>query len=238
MLYTVFVQTFTVSEPVWLKYLQFHFISHHGSEPICALNDILVFGKSAAEDLEDQLSDEALAFTEDSRAQQPNTALDASASADRQHAQIDMPGKLEGSASGAAEPDLSSEEAVKLKHSNAAVEANAGETANKSSAWGMLMSGKAASDTIRELYAAEQASAGPHSGQQQLASAQPLHMRSAPGFPFPMSGRSLKFCSMGEFDSPPSYLCFMPVSFQCRLTQGAMLHVMQSCLACFLCSAL
>ncbi|KAL3139820.1 hypothetical protein ABBQ38_004118 [Trebouxia sp. C0009 RCD-2024] len=53
-------QVFTVAEPVWLKYIQFHFISHHGSEPICALNDVLVFGKSAAEDLEDQLSDEAL----------------------------------------------------------------------------------------------------------------------------------------------------------------------------------
>ncbi|KAL0056086.1 hypothetical protein WJX82_007604 [Trebouxia sp. C0006] len=53
-------QTFTVAEPAWLKYLQFHFLTHHGSEPMCALNDVLVFGKSAAEDLEDQLSDEAL----------------------------------------------------------------------------------------------------------------------------------------------------------------------------------
>jgi len=54
------LQTFTVAEPAWLKYLQFHFLTHHGSEPMCALNDVLVFGKSAAEDLEDQLSDEAL----------------------------------------------------------------------------------------------------------------------------------------------------------------------------------
>lgn len=161
------MQTFTVSEPVWLKYLQFHFITHHGSEPICALNDILVFGKSAAEDLEDQLSDEALAFTEDSHPQQRNTVLDASASADRQHAQVDMLGKPEGLAAGAAEPDLSAEEAANSKHSNAAVEANAGETANKSSAWETSMSGKAASDAIREPHAAEQASAGPHSGQQQ-----------------------------------------------------------------------
>lgn len=172
----MFVQTFTVSEPVWLKYLQFHFISHHGNEPICALNDILVFGKSAAEDLEDQLSDEALAFTEDSHPQQPNTAFDASASADRQQAQADMLGKPERSAAGAAEPDMLSEEAVNSKHSNAAVEANAGKTANKSSAGEMSMSGKAASDAIREPHAAEQAPAGPHSGQQQLASAQPLHM--------------------------------------------------------------
>ena len=54
------LQTFTVAEPAWLKFLQFHFLSHHGSEPMCALNDVLVFGKSAAEDLEDQLSDETL----------------------------------------------------------------------------------------------------------------------------------------------------------------------------------
>lgn len=35
-------------------------MTHHGSEPMCALNDVLVFGKSAAEDLEDQLSDNSL----------------------------------------------------------------------------------------------------------------------------------------------------------------------------------
>ena len=170
------VQTFTVSEPVWLKYLQFHFITHHGSEPICALNDILVFGKSAAEDLEDQLSNEALAFTEHSQPQQLHTALDATASADRQHAQVDMLGKSERSAAGAAGPDLSSEEALNSKHSNAAVEANAGQKANKSSALETLLSGKAASDAIREPHPAEQASAGPHSGQQQVASAQPWQM--------------------------------------------------------------
>lgn len=54
------LQAFTVPQPVWLKYLQFHFISHYGTEPICALNDILVHGKSAAEDLEDQLSASSL----------------------------------------------------------------------------------------------------------------------------------------------------------------------------------
>lgn len=54
------VQAFTVAHPVWLKYLQFHFITQYGSEPMCALNDVLVHGKSAAEDLEDQLSASAL----------------------------------------------------------------------------------------------------------------------------------------------------------------------------------
>lgn len=33
-------------------------LSHHGAEAVCALNDLCVFGKSAAEDLEDQLSSE------------------------------------------------------------------------------------------------------------------------------------------------------------------------------------
>ena len=42
--------------PAWVKYLQLHFISHHGTEAVCALNDIHVFGKSAADDLEDQLA--------------------------------------------------------------------------------------------------------------------------------------------------------------------------------------
>lgn len=50
------MQAFNVAQPVWLKYMQFHFITQYGTEPMCALNDILVHGKSAAEDLEDQLS--------------------------------------------------------------------------------------------------------------------------------------------------------------------------------------
>ena len=40
----------------WAKYLQLHFLSQYGTEPVCAINDIVVHGKSAAEDLEDQLS--------------------------------------------------------------------------------------------------------------------------------------------------------------------------------------
>ena len=159
------LQTFTVTEPVWLKYLQFHFISHHGNEPICALNDVLVFGKSAAEDLEDQLNDEAL-LTEDDHPQQPDTFLDATSAADRQPSQVDMLGKLDRPAAGPAEPDLSSEEAVHSKQSNAAVGANAGELRNKSSVSELLLSGKATCNATREQSGGEQASGGHHPGQQ------------------------------------------------------------------------
>lgn len=40
----------------WAKYLQIRFLSQYGSEPVCAVNDIVVHGKSAAQDLEDQLA--------------------------------------------------------------------------------------------------------------------------------------------------------------------------------------
>lgn len=39
-----------------MKYLQLHFLTHHGTEAVCALNDVRIFGKSAADDLEDQLA--------------------------------------------------------------------------------------------------------------------------------------------------------------------------------------
>lgn len=38
-----------------MKYLLFRFLTHHGSEPVCTVNDIAIYGKSAAEDLEDRL---------------------------------------------------------------------------------------------------------------------------------------------------------------------------------------
>ena len=53
------VQVFRLESPSWLKYLQIHQLSHYGTESVCALNDVTVFGKSAAEDLEDRLSQEA-----------------------------------------------------------------------------------------------------------------------------------------------------------------------------------
>lgn len=89
------LQTFTVAEPAWLKYLQFHFLTHHGSEPMCALNDVLVFGKSAAEDLEDQLSDEALLTdahdSADAKASEAAAPISVNGNADSQAAQARIP---------------------------------------------------------------------------------------------------------------------------------------------------
>lgn len=52
----ILLQVFKLESPVWLKYLQLRMLSHHGTEAVCALNDLCVYGKSAAEDLEDRLS--------------------------------------------------------------------------------------------------------------------------------------------------------------------------------------
>ena len=50
------MQAFRIAMPAWVKYLQLRFFSHHGAEAVCAINDVHVFGKSAADDLEDQLA--------------------------------------------------------------------------------------------------------------------------------------------------------------------------------------
>ncbi|KAI3436711.1 hypothetical protein D9Q98_006126 [Chlorella vulgaris] len=49
-------QLFTVERPLWARYLLLRFVSQHGPEAICALNGISLFGKSAVEELEDQLA--------------------------------------------------------------------------------------------------------------------------------------------------------------------------------------
>ena len=55
------VQAFRLPGDVpWAKFLQFHFQSHYGSEAVCALNDVRIFGKTASEDLEDSLAAETL----------------------------------------------------------------------------------------------------------------------------------------------------------------------------------
>ena len=56
--YWLCMQAFKLESPSWLKYLQIRQLSHHGMEAVCALNDVCVYGKSAAEDLEDRLSQE------------------------------------------------------------------------------------------------------------------------------------------------------------------------------------
>ena len=46
----------------WAKFVQLRLLTHYGSEPVCALNDVRVYGKSAAEDLEDRLAMEVQAL--------------------------------------------------------------------------------------------------------------------------------------------------------------------------------
>lgn len=50
-------QQFNVERPIWAHYLLIRFLTHYGSEPVCALNAFAVYGKSAAEELEDQLGE-------------------------------------------------------------------------------------------------------------------------------------------------------------------------------------
>ncbi|KAK9858799.1 hypothetical protein WJX84_003694 [Apatococcus fuscideae] len=50
------MQTFRLRQPTWCKFLLLRWLNQHGTEPVCALNDLRVFGKSAAEDLEDRLA--------------------------------------------------------------------------------------------------------------------------------------------------------------------------------------
>lgn len=50
-------QDFVVEGPLWVHYLLIRFVTHYGNEPVCALNGIAVYGKSAAEELEDHLAE-------------------------------------------------------------------------------------------------------------------------------------------------------------------------------------
>ncbi|CAL8467008.1 g6544 [Coccomyxa elongata] len=58
-------QAFHAEQPIWAKYLQLRLLTHYGSEPVCALNDVRVYGKSAVEDLEDRLALEAASDTDE-----------------------------------------------------------------------------------------------------------------------------------------------------------------------------
>ena len=58
------MQAFHIDPPGWAKYMQLRLLTHYGNEPVCALNDVRVYGKSAAEDLEDRLAMEAAADDE------------------------------------------------------------------------------------------------------------------------------------------------------------------------------
>ena len=48
--------TLQVTSSPWVKFLQLRFLTHYGTEPVCAINDIIVHGRGANEDLEELLS--------------------------------------------------------------------------------------------------------------------------------------------------------------------------------------
>lgn len=70
------MQAFKLRQASWLKYLQIRQLSHHGAEAVCALNDICVYGKSASEDLEDRLAQEAAAEGDPEADEALETAID------------------------------------------------------------------------------------------------------------------------------------------------------------------
>ena len=55
-------QSFKVQSPGWVRYLLIRFLTHHGSESVCAINGLAVYGTSAAEELEAQLADDGLSL--------------------------------------------------------------------------------------------------------------------------------------------------------------------------------
>ena len=82
--------------PGWAKYVQLRLRTHYGSEPVCALNDVRVYGKSAAEDLEDRLAMEAAADDE-AAAQEECSADEGNAQESRlEPRQQSGPGDAEG----------------------------------------------------------------------------------------------------------------------------------------------
>ena len=73
------MQAFHIEPAGWAKYMQLRLLTHFGNEPVCALNDVRVYGKSAAEDLEDRLAMEAAADDDEAAAQEECSPDEASA---------------------------------------------------------------------------------------------------------------------------------------------------------------
>lgn len=75
--------------------MQLRLLTHYGNEPVCALNDVCVYGKSAAEDLEDRLAMEAAA--DDEAAAQEECSLDEGSAYESSHEPRFQTGNEEGS---------------------------------------------------------------------------------------------------------------------------------------------
>lgn len=72
-------QEFQVQHPRWVRYLLVRFLTHHGSESVCAINELGVYGTSAAEELEAQLAQDEFMF--DSETTAPPDDLNGTAEA-------------------------------------------------------------------------------------------------------------------------------------------------------------
>ncbi len=62
-------QEFQVQHPRWVRYLLVRFLTHHGSESVCAINELGVYGTSAAEELEAQLAQDEFMFDSETNVQ-------------------------------------------------------------------------------------------------------------------------------------------------------------------------
>lgn len=114
-----------MEQPAWAKYLQLRFLTHYGNEPVCAVNDVRVYGKSAAEDLEDRLALEAASDSEEED-QEVQQELPAEAEPEETPA-VEPPSKRETSISESSQSDETAEGAVDADSavsSRAAVEAD------------------------------------------------------------------------------------------------------------------
>lgn len=60
-------QEFHVQHPRWVRYLLVRFLTHHGSESVCAINELGVYGTSAAEELEAQLAQDEFMFDSETK---------------------------------------------------------------------------------------------------------------------------------------------------------------------------
>ena len=103
------MQAFKLEAPAWLKYLQIHQLSHHGTEAVCALNDVCVYGKSAAEDLEDRLAQEVPADEDQHASSLVDDAMSIEDSAvlpDQAQVGLETVGSAEKEASNAVAVDL------------------------------------------------------------------------------------------------------------------------------------
>lgn len=142
-------QAFPAQQPAWSKYLQLRFLTHYGSEPVCALNDVRVYGKSAVEDLEDRLALEAAPDSDDEQEQEQPEAEDAAVEPNTQP----QPQSLQ-------EPEAAGKETAGLSHPPKTVESSEGAGSDAPSIRPAVDSKPAPGEDGAEVQAGPEMSAG------------------------------------------------------------------------------